>query len=249
MQRSCQEITDSNRISLKSRVDHIRVPTPQLQTWAHEHITLRLSNLICSFLTTDKFPLSSLVNFCKVILVCCGCASVPGKTPFLVSLLEVTFRKPPCCHLLLRSPHISANLLLDFQSQLGYLCQFVLKTHHRPAVFHQVDSDDAEERSKTQLRAQRCQKHFEKQELRRENERGVGDSRWCQGNIRPRARCPCGWRRSDLWSAPPETEPAETRWPTGPISCDAGTELRTSETAGITTASSRSWAKSDFGGI
>lgn len=77
-------------------------------------------------------------------------------------------------------------------------------------------------------------KRVDKQQLRGENERGVNDSRWCRGNIRRRARCLCGWRRSDRWSRSPETKPAETRSPRGPISCDAGTELRTGERTAVT---------------
>lgn len=52
-------------------------------------------------------------------------------------------------------------------------------------------------------------------------------SRWCRGNIQRRARCLCEWQRWDPLSAPPETEPAETRSPTEPFSSDAGTDLRT----------------------
>lgn len=90
----------------------------------------------------------------------------------LSSWKNTIFSVTPRGHrLLLRSSHVQANLpacgvatfislLLEFQSRLQHLCLFVLKTHHRPAVFHQVDAHDAQERSKTQLRAQRRQKHF-----------------------------------------------------------------------------------------
>lgn len=56
------------------------------------------------------------------------------------------------------------------------------------------------------------------------------DSQWCRGKSQRRARCQCEWPRSDLRWEPPEPEPAGTRWPAGPISSGAGTELSTDKT-------------------
>lgn len=155
----CQEITNSNRISLTSRADHIRVPIPLLQTWARERITLRLSNLICPFLTTDTFPLNSLVSFWNTILVPLWMRTSSWKN----TIFSVTpgghlqgSRRVPVAHLTF-GVATQTSLWLDFQSQLRHLCCLVLQTHHRPAVFHQVDADDAQERSETQLRAQQQQ--------------------------------------------------------------------------------------------
>lgn len=113
------------------------------------------------------------------------------------------------------------------------------ETHHGSPVFHQVDANNPQKRSKAQLDVERKQSDRHELSYMTNNMECLCmcdgcHSQWCRGNIQLQEHYRCGWLRSDPQPTPPEPDTAAPPSPTGPFSSAAGTDLRTDGSTGVT---------------